>query len=125
MKEIKQLMAKALELERVQKKYEEAISVYAKLIEIDPNQYIYYFNRGVLYGYLGEIGKAIAEYDRALELNPNHITSRANRSVAYSDRGDLDKAIAESEKCVEMDPDGLASINLRGMHNRRGNKKTQ
>lgn len=113
------LMEKALELERGQRDYEGAISVYTTLIKIDPGKYVYYFNRGVLYAYLDEVDRAIADYSKALELNPRHITSRMNRAVAYKDKGDIEKAIAETEKCVEMAPDGLAQVNLPAMYQAR------
>lgn len=119
--EIEKYFSQALELEE-QGKTEEAIKVYTRLIELEPEQYVNYYNRGVLYGYLHELDKAIADYDKALELNPNHTSARGNRSIAYSDKGELDKAIVDSEKCVEMDPACFASINLPNLYYRRADE---
>lgn len=117
-----QLMEEAFRQEG-RRDYKEAIKVYTNLIRIDPDKYVYYFNRGVMHGYLDHVDAAICDYTKALELNPAHMTSRMNRGVAYKDKGDVEKAIAETEKCIEMYPDSIARVNLRGMYHDRDAKK--
>lgn len=83
----------ALELSR-QFKYEEAIRLYDKAVEINPTVAQSYFNRGACKGNNFDFEGAIADYDKALELKPDYMEAYGNRGNAkinvYTSKGTLD-----------------------------------
>lgn len=48
-----------------------AIENFDKAIRLDPNDGIYYYNRGIAYERLGKYKKAIKDLKKAIQLNPN------------------------------------------------------
>lgn len=106
---------------------DEKMAVLTKLIELDPYcetpyqdfYFNHYYNRGVLYGYLGQDDKAIADYTKAIEINPKHELAWGNRGVSYSSLGDLDNAIWDITWCLKIDPNSIHQINLPNMYYRR------
>lgn len=122
--EIAFYLKKFLELDKNRDRDEEMV-VLTKLIELDPYCETHYYNRGVLYGYLDQLGKAIADYTKAVELNPKHTLARGNRGVCYFDLGDLDSAIWDIAWAVKIDPGSIHSINLPNMYYWRAEKNAK
>lgn len=61
--EIIKYIKQALEFNR-QGKTREGIDTITKLIELEPNWEVNYYNRGVLYGHLEDWDNAIADYSK-------------------------------------------------------------
>jgi tetratricopeptide (TPR) repeat protein len=59
-----------------------------------------YFNRGVLYDYLGEYDNAILNYDRVISINQNHADAYSNRGLAYFNLKDYKKAIQSYSRAI-------------------------
>ena len=112
-RESKELYRQAEQLFR-RKKYAESVETYTLAIQINPNDYGLYNNRGAAYYALGEFQKAIADYTKAVELNPYHFSAYNNRGVAYQEIGSVEQAIADYRKALEIDPENkLAKNNLK------------
>ncbi|MBC6477679.1 MAG: sigma-70 family RNA polymerase sigma factor [Hormoscilla sp. GM7CHS1pb] len=80
--------------------YEYAIASYEEAIEIEPDNYIAWYNRGYALNKLGRHEEAVASYNKAIKLKPDF-------SLAWQDRGDVlidlgrdREAIASYEKAV-------------------------
>ncbi len=56
-------------------------------IEIDPEDWIPYSNRGVAYGLQGNYALAIEDYTKSLEILPNDADAHFNRGVAFGRQG--------------------------------------
>lgn len=96
------------------KKFDAAIEKYTLAIELNPNDYALYNNRGAAYHATREYQKAIADYTKAAELNPYHFSAYNNRGAAYEDIGDIQRAVADYQKALELDPENkLAKDNLK------------
>ena len=103
---------------------DEEMAVLTKLIELDPYcetpyqdfYFNYYYNRGVLYGYLNQWGKAIADYTKAIEINPKHELAWGNRGVCHSYLGNFDNAIWDITMCLKIDPGSIHQLNLPNMY---------
>ncbi len=96
------------------KKYDEAIRAYTEAIELNPNDYSFFNNRGVTFHAKGEFENAIADYTKAVEINPYHFSSYNNRGAAYEDIGIIEQAIADYRKALELEPDNkIAQANLK------------
>lgn len=52
--------------------YEDALSLFDKAIEAEPDFYQAYYNRGVTYELMGEGEKAKKDFEKVLEINPVH-----------------------------------------------------
>jgi len=106
-----------------QRNRDEEMIVLNKLVELDPRcevpyndfYFNYYYNRGVLYGYLDDDNKAIVDYTKALEINPKHSLSWGNRGVCYEGLGYLDHALADFKQAVKVDPKSIHIVNLERM----------
>jgi tetratricopeptide (TPR) repeat protein len=51
-------------------KYDEAITVFDKAIEINPQDSITWYSKGVALSYLNRLDEAIKAYDKSIEINP-------------------------------------------------------
>ena len=62
--------------------YEEAISWYDKALEIDPENAVVLYYKGIILSNLGRYEEAIFWYDRAIAIDPTHIGALYERRVA-------------------------------------------
>jgi len=58
-------------------KYEQALELYDKTIELDLNDYDAYFNKGLALEELGKYDLALESYNKALELEPDNLEVKA------------------------------------------------
>ena len=106
-----------------EKDFEKALDDLQKAIELDPNNYIAYNNRGYVYlmyvqdtewswstgkdiGYNPSelLYKALADFNKAIELDPNYSSAYNNRGVVYHRQGKYRLAIKDFTKAIELNP---------------------
>ncbi|MGD2250706.1 MAG: tetratricopeptide repeat protein, partial [Candidatus Methanofastidiosia archaeon] len=85
-----------------------------KAIELNPENFAAFNNRGLAYSDLNQYEKAIQDYNKAIELNPENFAAFYNRGLAYSDLNQYEKAIQDYNKAIELDPEYAAAFNNRG-----------
>lgn len=73
--------------------YENAITDYSKVIELDGSSLVAYNNRGVVYTAMQMYDEAAADFDKVLDLNADYMPGYNNRSIVYAIQGEYDKAI--------------------------------
>lgn len=95
-------------------KSEEAIKNYTQATQLDPNDFLAFFNRCIAYKDIGQEKEAIADCDRAIELDPDDPDTYINRGVAYDDLGSYKEAIADYGKAIELDPNSALAYYNRG-----------
>ena len=91
-----------------------AIQNYDEAIELKPDFYGAYNNRGVAHGKKHDFDTAIQNYDKAIEINPRLAEAYNNRGVAYVEKHDFDTAIQNYDKAVEINPRLAEAYNNRG-----------
>ena len=95
-------------------KFDQAVSDFTKVIEMDPNNADAYNDRASAYGNQGNFTQAIADYTRAIEINPNFIKAYYNRGVIYYTIKEYDKAWADVKKIEALghvvDPELLNAL---------------
>lgn len=105
----------------------QAISDYSEAIDLNPNFYQAYINRGALYdNYLQDYNKAIADYNQAINLNPeNSFVYYTNRGNSYRALGDYEQAISDYEQAISINSNFEHTYNSRGItyHDLGDNKK--
>lgn len=87
-------------------KYEEAIALYDKAIDLEgkgiENIEVCYYNRGRAYFKLGNYQKAIGDYTIAIEIDPKS-KYYSDRAIAYEKIGDSKKAALDNVKSLTND----------------------
>jgi len=68
-------------------KSEEAIAVYQKILEINPNVAAVYCNLGCIWQMQGKFEEAIAAYQRAIKLKPDFALAHRNLEGLLASRG--------------------------------------
>ena len=97
------------------KRYEEAIAIYERALEIKPNASYAWQQRGEALKQLQRYAEAIASYKKAIELSENPIS----RYQAFNCTGSLlfdlkmyEEAIAAYNQSLAIFPNGMASPHL-------------
>ena len=84
--------------------HDTAIKHYKKVIELEPESPVAYYNMGNAYANKQDYDKAIECYEKAIELNPDLAEAYYNMGYIYDDKQDYDKAIECYEKAIELKP---------------------
>lgn len=90
--------------EAQQGRYENAIRLFSRLIDRNPDSAIDYNNRGLVYFRHACYNAAIADYNKAIALNPRLDSVYNNRANFYACCGDLHAAIHDYERAIDLNP---------------------
>ena len=82
----------------------ERIYEYTKAIEINPNNAVAYYNRGIFRRRLDDYYGAISDYTKAIEIYPNDSKAYLNRGFAKGKLKDYYGAISDFTKAIEINP---------------------
>ncbi len=106
------------------KKLAEAILFLDKAIEEEPNNPIYFSERGVCYLNLDQTGRALEDMNQSVKLDPDYSYRYASRAFVKDRMGDIEGGIADYEIAVKLDPeDAIAHNNLGMLQEKLGYKK--
>jgi tetratricopeptide (TPR) repeat protein len=86
-----------------QAKYYDAIVCFNKEIELSPNNYEGYNNRGSAKSALNDINGAISDYEKGIELNPDISMSYNNLGWAYFEKKDYKNALVQVNIALQKD----------------------
>ena len=91
-----------------------ALADYGEAVRLEPNSFIPFALRAIVYAGKGEQELAIKDYDRAIELNP--------RADFYNNRGNalrqtraFDRAIADLDQAIKLEPNYSSAYWTRGL----------
>ena len=105
--EIESVKGKANELFK-QKKYEEAIEEYTKILEFDPQNKkfnsLILANRALCYQKLNKNTEALRDSNQSIKLNPYYARGYVKRGNVYMELKMYDDARADFQKAKELDP---------------------
>jgi len=96
-------------------RFQEAILLIGKSLEINPNQPHAYINLGAAQENLKRPSEALSSYDRALALKPDFAEAHNNRGNVLQDLGHPDEALASYDRALAFNP------RFAKAHNNRGN----
>lgn len=107
-----------------QGKYDEAISIFEKLLNQNQNIENVLSSIGLCYYYKGDYNLAIDYYTKSLSKNNLLFGSYYGRASSYRMIAENDKAENDYKKIIELNPNFyLAYKNLGSIESERGNKK--
>ncbi len=109
---------------------DDAIAIYRRILELEPNNLTYRVRllnllaahgrteellrerstAAETYLRLGYVDKAIQEYEQALQENPNQVPMRLNYALALMKMGRAEKAISEYQRVLQLDPRNVTAL---------------
>ena len=92
---VEELTKSAYALEN-EKKYDEAIEVYNKILKKDTSNYHSYVNRALLFDRLDKIQNAYDDYTKAIELQPDSAVAYHYRAILFYRMTYSEEAISNS-----------------------------
>ena len=98
-----------------QGEYNGAIAKYNEAIQLNPNSFGAYNNRGIVYVEKNNHIQAIADYTKAIELKPDFAYAYNNRGASYIKLENYAEAIADLSKAIDMKPEYAEAYNNRGL----------
>ncbi len=84
-------------------KSDEALKVYDKAIEINPQNTDAWNNKGDALTELNRSDEALKAYDKAIEINPQNTDAWNNKGDALSKQNKYDEAKKAFDKAIEID----------------------
>jgi tetratricopeptide (TPR) repeat protein len=87
------------------KEYEQAIVNFTKVIELNPNDSLAYFDRGMAKEFNNDFLGAIEDYSLQLKVDPNMVDCYFLRGILEHRLGNNKKAEADFLKTIELEED--------------------
>lgn len=84
-------------------KIEEAIVLFTKTIELQPENYLAWFNRGISYAIINKYERSLNDNKQVIKLEPSFKKAYLNVGIAKRHLADYDGAIAVYSELIEAD----------------------
>jgi tetratricopeptide (TPR) repeat protein len=85
--------------------HDRAVADYTQAIEIDPNNAVAFYNRGLTWIRKGDDQRAIADFDEAIRLDPKNANAFYDRGVVWREKGNINRAIADYDEAIRLNPE--------------------
>lgn len=96
-------------------KIEEAIELFSKTIELEPNDHLAWFNRGIARGIINRYEEALTDFEHVMKIKPEFKRALLNRGIALRHLTDYDGAIADYNSLIDEDPRNVDALYNRGI----------
>ena len=100
---------------RLEKRYTEALKDLNMAVELNPNEAMFYSNRGNIYFDLGEDDLAFRDYNNCLILDSLDENAYANRGAIYGRKGQYNSAVQDLSKALEINQNFTNAYMNRGI----------
>ena len=95
--------------------YEEALKHINRSIQLEPENYVLYLERGMfLHYHLGWLDMALADFNKAIELKPYSAASFHERGILYATLGNIERSLPDLNEALRLDSENVRSLNSRG-----------
>ena len=100
------------------------MSDYDLALDIDPNNFIGHYNRGLLRARVGDDNRAIEDFDFVIQMEPDNMMAIFNRALLRAQTGDYRGAIKDYTTVIDQYPNFLAGYYHRAEARKKiGDKK--
>jgi len=89
---------------------EKAVASFNRALEIQPDYYQAWFNRGVDLAKLGNHQEAIASFDKVISFQPGDVVAWYNKACCYALQGNIDLAIENFQQAIKLNPQKYREI---------------
>jgi len=87
-----------------QNKFQEAITYFDRVLEIDPNHVDSLNNKGTSLTKIGKLDEAITYFDRVLEIEPNGVETLLNKGIVLVEMNKSNEALSYFQKAIDLYP---------------------
>ncbi len=94
--------------------YESAVKCYTEALKLNPQMFVAYHNRGIVYSDKGEYDASLQDFSTAIENNPDDAKAYYNRGVIYLRKGEYDATLQGFSRAIKLDPDYANAYHSRG-----------
>jgi Tfp pilus assembly protein PilF len=84
--------------------WKDSFTLWNHVLQLEPNSYFAYLNRGNARQKAGDLDGALADFNHALRLNPNDAAPYNNRGSVRLARGDAAAALADFDAALRLNP---------------------
>jgi tetratricopeptide (TPR) repeat protein len=102
--DVAELFARGIALEEEPRTQDEAIAVYSKVLEMDPNHAAAHINLGTLYYNRQEYSSAERHYRSAIEIDPRYALAYFDLGNVLDETGRVQEAIATYKTAIQLAP---------------------
>ena len=88
-------------------------TLWSYVIEIQPRNFVAYYNRGNFRLSVGDSDSAIKDYDRTIDIFPLHSQAYFNRGKIILDRGNPEKALPDLNRALSINPNFMEAYSNR------------
>ena len=89
-------------------------TLWSRVIQVDPDNYIAYNDRGNFYSDTGDPVRALKDYNTAIRLKPDFNPAFYNRAVLRHQLGNLSGALADYNTVIRLNPKSVEAYTNRG-----------
>lgn len=100
---------------RMEKKYSKALKDLNQAVTLNPNEAMFYSNRGNIFFDLGQDDNALFDYNNCIRLDSTDENAFANRGAIFGRRGQYDEAVQDLSRAIDLDPDFVNAYMNRGI----------
>ncbi len=94
--------------------YEDSLTSWEKVLDLKPDFYAAWHNRGNALSDLGRKEEAVQSYDKAVEIKSDYHAAWYNRGLALSALGRKEEAVQSYDKALDIKPDDRSAWYKRG-----------
>lgn len=87
-----------------QEKFQQAVDLYSKALELNPNKSVYYANRSIANLRLENFGYALTDASKAIECDKNYLKAYYRRAAAHMALGKYKVALKDYERVYKVKP---------------------
>lgn len=94
----------------------QTLNTCTKIIELDTNDGMAYYNRGSIYSNMRLYDKALSDLNRTIELLPDYGSAYNNRGLVHERMEHYTEALADFDKAIEFEDSPIAFYNRGNTH---------
>ena len=87
-----------------QEKFQQAVDLYSKALELNPHKSVYYANRSISNLRLENFGYALTDASKAIECDKNYLKAYYRRAAAHMALGKYKVALKDYERVYKVKP---------------------
>jgi tetratricopeptide (TPR) repeat protein len=95
--------------------YQNAMTLWTDTVEKNPGSWMAWYNRGVLYEQVGQVGLAVHDHTRAIQLKPDFAEAHTNRGNLYLALGQAKQAAEDYSQAIAARPEAPEPYADRGV----------